>query len=607
MTPRLPVACHLQPGESLPGLFSRAVVTNSYGSPGALAPWFGLPQRPLGLQREDMRHLATGDVDVQQLAQFTEHTPEEIESAAVKLDPPCPGGRYDGYVNMHRWRYCPTCVQAGKSHQRSWLLAFVTACPEHGCELVDACQNCGRPNAVNQVLMPYCGSCQTYSKARQADPREIECSATLNRLLLNHQELQVVLDRLMTVWYLSTSESLRPHFRFSPQLQTVVDMRKRVIRLWPAARTPSDLATAIDTQIQSLTRRWPHFPFAGSLLLNRARIAGAVLPPKSSGPQCIEMLGDDDPWWVPIQTAANIASVSTHTMRPLVDKKLIRSKLFTDIAEDGNRHKFRMVDLNHWHETVEQLYQQATPVEDATGLTNIMMVPLHEVLQGVRNGKMSVFRGESNLLSHLMVKFRETKMFSLRQSKPAGTLSTTEVGALLGTYHAAVANLVDTGILKTHCQSHHRRLLIDEKSANAFDQQYILVGALAKQLGLNSTNLAERLASMDIKPAPFHALVTIYRRADVQGLDCATVSATEAYQSKTGRKSTVSADRIDNPRVKKLIDLVERHGGAAAFLRKFGGSSGTLSQIMLGKKSFGLLAARRMEKRCGLKAGALGD
>jgi hypothetical protein len=142
-----------------------------------------------------MQHLATGDVDVQQLAQFTEHTPQEIKSAALKLNPPCPGGLYDEYVNMRRWRHCPACVRAGKSHQRSWLLAFVTACPEHGCELIDACQKCGYATPAYQVLLPYCGQCQTHLETCQADPREIECSEELGRLMMNPRALQIALDR----------------------------------------------------------------------------------------------------------------------------------------------------------------------------------------------------------------------------------------------------------------------------------------------------------------------------------------------------------------------------------------------------------------------------
>ncbi|CAN0179119.1 unnamed protein product, partial [Chrysoparadoxa australica] len=228
MKPRLPVPCPLQPGQSLPGLLSQAVVGNSYTSLGLLAQYFGVTDRPGGLSRVDLRHLAVGAVDTGQLAQFTEHTPEQIQAAALKLGPPCPGGRYDEYVSMHRWRYCPACIQSGKPHQRLWLLPFSTACPEHGCELVDACQDCDRPNAVNVVLMPHCAGCQTFAEARPAQAHEVECAATLNRHLDDEMELKRLLDRLMTAWFLSTSEALRPHYRFSPQLQTVAAMRDLV-------------------------------------------------------------------------------------------------------------------------------------------------------------------------------------------------------------------------------------------------------------------------------------------------------------------------------------------------------------------------------------------
>lgn len=294
-------------------------------------------------------------------------------------------------------------------------------------------------------------------------------------------------------------------------------------------------------------------------------------------------------------------------MQSLVDKKGVRSKLFTDVGEDGNRHKFRMVDLNHWHETIEQLHRRAIPVQCSVGLTNILTMPLHEAILDIQGGRMSVFRGESGTLPSLMVCYKETRTFSLRQQKPAGTLSSGEACTLLSTYHAVVANLVDNGILKAHHKSHHRRLLVDEESVTAFNRAFILVGALAKRLGLNSANLAEKLASLGIERAPFSALVTVYRREDVQDLDLAAVSSMQSYKTKVGRKSTVDSVGTTHPRDKKLIELVRRHGGAAAFIRKFGGSSGTLSQMMLGKKSFGPLAARRMEIRCGLEAGTLGD
>ncbi len=55
-------------------------------------------------------------------------------------------------------------------------------------------------------------------------------------------------------------------------------MRKRVIQLWPAARNTASLSNAIETQIEDLQHRWPHLPFISTILVNRAKLAGANLP-----------------------------------------------------------------------------------------------------------------------------------------------------------------------------------------------------------------------------------------------------------------------------------------------------------------------------------------
>lgn len=605
MKVRLPVPCPLEPGESLPGLFSRAVVRNHYGSLNVLSEWFGLSAHSRGINDIYMRHLATGRVDIEQLAAFTEHTPEQIKQAALKLEPPSPGSRYDEYVSMRRWRYCPICIQQGKSHQKAWLLPFVTACPEHGCELVDCCHKCGRPNLVSLPLISYCGSCQSFPKVVPAHTHELECATMLTGHLEDVRKLKVSLDQLMTAWYLSTSEALRPHYRFSPQLRTVDEMRERVIQLWPAACRPARLADAISTQIENLQQRWPHLPFISTMLVNRALAAGANLPDHGFTGKQIELLRDEDPWWVPQMVAADAAGISDHIIQPLVDKKQIRSRLFSDVGEDGNRHKFRMVDLNDWHALIEELYASALHIEDKTGLSSILNFPLHEVVRDVRTGKMSIFAEEGNTLSDLMVSFNETRTCFRRQRKPSNTMTSAEAAKLLGTYHAVVADLVEHGILRAPRKSENHRLLIEKESINTFHNEYILVGVLAKKFGMNSTNLAEKLASLDLMPAPFDALVTIYRRVDLEGVDVEAVKAVTTYKTETGRKSTVDSSKVDNPRIRKLIELVDQHGGQSNFCRKFGGSPGTLSLILRGKKTFGPLAARRMEERCGLAAGAL--
>lgn len=552
-----------------------------------------------------MRFLAKGEVDIPQLAAFTEHSPQQIERAALRLGHPQPGGPYDEYVSMHRWRYCPVCIQQGEPHQKAWLLPFVTACPQHGSELVDCCQECGLPHAVNLPMSPYCGSCQSFQKFIPAHPHELECSKKLIGLLENRIKLKASLDCLMTAWFLSTSEALRPHSRFSPQLRTVVEMRDRVIQIWPAACQPKNLAASIATQMEYLKERWPHFPHISNTLLDRAQAAGAHLPNKHVSHEKVELLRSDDPWWVPQSVAASAAGISDHIIQRMVDEKLIRSRLFSDIGEDGNRHKFRMVDLNDWHQLIEELYTHAIQIKETTGLSNILNYTLHEAVKDVRNGKMSLYISDGNTLSDLRVKFNETRTSERRQLKPNGTLTSAEVANLLDTYHAVVANLVERKLLKTSRHSGRQRLLITKKSACAFHKKYVLVGSLAKQYNLNNTNLAEKLASLGITPAPLKTLVTIYRRLDIEGVDIKSVEAVESYTTRAGRKSMVNPSKVDNPRAKKLIKLVNQHGGQQNFCRKFNYSPGTLSLMLRGEKPFGPLAARRMEKRCGLLAGAL--
>lgn len=608
MNARLPVPCPLQPGESLPGLFSRAVIKNYYSGLSQVAPLFGVPDSPFGVQRTNMHQLAIGNVDIEQISSFTEHSSKQIENAAVKLGRPLPGGRYDDYVSIHRWRYCPACLREGKSHLRLWLIAFVTACPEHGCELVDACGACGRPNAVNLPLVHYCCRCQALSQARPAHPQELACAEELNRYIENPVELKIRLDRLMTAWYLSTSKTLRPHFRFSPQLKTVTDMRELVIRLWPATISSSRLADALETQIEQLAARWPHLPAIPNMMADRARSAGAALPQrKGTIKNRIDLLDAQDPWWVPLSAAAEAAGISDHIMKRLVDAKIVRSKLFSELDKDGSRHKFRMVGLDHWHQVISSLLQKAEHSENCTNYTKALLFPLDEVIRDVGRGKMSVFKCEGNALADLRVRFNETQTWSRKQDKPAGTLTATEVCALLGTYHAVVADLVDRAILTTHRQSHSHRLLIDKGTALAFNEEYILVGTLAKEQGLNSTNLAEKLSNLGVNPAPIEALVSIYHRADIAGVAFETVRTMEIYRTKAGRKSMVRPEQAEDPRLKKLIRLVDQHDGLTGFCREFDYSPGALSLILRGKKSFGPLAAKRMEQRCGLTEGYLSE
>lgn len=603
MTHRLPIRCEIQPGESLPGLLSRAAITNVYASLGALAPWFGLENSSKAFGRTAFHHLATGQVDMRQIARLTENSIESIESAAVNLGQPCPGAKHDAYYVANHWRFCPACLEEGTPHQRLWLIPFVTACPKHQCRLIDRCHHCEKPHTVNRWISLDCNACQHPSETVDANPTEVACAENIQALMDTPTMLKELLDRLMFAWHLSTSESLRRHCRFSPQLRTVDEMRNLLTTIWPAAQSEATLSSAIGTQLNELSRRWPRFSCARSVLVERAINSGGVAPPPHDAPKKIPLLRNDDPWWVPMEIAAGLVDLSTYVMKPIVDQTIVRSKLFSVSDENGGGNKFRLVDLDHWHAIVDELLAGSIPSGDTIGTVSILSLPLHEVIRDFRKGALSIFHAQKMSLCDLHVKYKDTSSSMRRSRKPDDTMTVLEVSELIGGYHAVVADLVKKGILKTHRRSSIRRLLITRLSVEKFHRDYVLVGALAKARGINPTNLAEKLQSLGIEPAPMNAPATIYYRSDIEGVLWEALSAIKGYKTGTGRKSTVDVEKVDNPRVKKLIALVNRHGGASEFIRKFGGSQGTLSLQLREQKSFGPLAARRVEEKCGLPEG----
>lgn len=47
------------------------------------------------------------------------------------------------FHRMHRDPVCPACIAAQQPRRKEWRHAMVTACAEHGCQLIDECPGCG--------------------------------------------------------------------------------------------------------------------------------------------------------------------------------------------------------------------------------------------------------------------------------------------------------------------------------------------------------------------------------------------------------------------------------------------------------------------------------
>lgn len=137
-------------------------------------------------------------------------------------------------------------------------------------------------------------------------------------------------------------------------------------------------------------------------------------------------------------------------------------------------------------------------------------------------------------------------------------------------------------------------------SLEKFNEKYILIGKIAKENNLNPTNLAEKLASLELQPVCHDTLVSIYLKADLNGINISDLKDVTIYDTATGRKPSFDEESVSSIAVKNLIKLVNHHGGITNFIRKFGGSPGTLSLMLREKKKFGDLAISRMANKVGI-------
>jgi hypothetical protein len=598
---RLPVPCKLEKGESLPGFISRATLTNNYNSISTIAKWFGIEDTDNGISKNKMRALAKGEVNLKQLASFTEMHIADVKAAILNLDKPINGSKADNFVSFEHWRFCPQCIREKRPHRRTWLISFVTSCDEHGCKLIDHCEYCGSPFSSVNILSRYCRTCQKPAQVVKATQEELECTQRVSSLIDNKVELMTLLNRLMLAWMITNPNALRAHYKMSPQLRDVCEMREIVTRLWPCCVSSEVFNLSLASYRATLSHHWKFLPELSETFNQRfQKLDFNQLPSDVQTFGSTFKLVNTD-WWVPITEAAKSAGISTFILKKLISHKLINSKQLREEGTDNKQHRFILVDLSSLNTLITKLYEVSEITESTHELTSIQHYPIDEIIENCLSKKLKIYRTDTaNTLSQLFVKNSDTEKARRKQTRPDDSLTAKESAKLLNTYHAVIADLVQHEILSTHLRSTNRRLLIEKQSVVDFNQKYVLIGALAAKYAINATNLAEKLNHLGIDAIDKQTLVKFFHRADVSKLTKDDLLNISSYQTNTGRKPTFDEKNISCPKVIKLLHLVTKHGGLSEFSRKFDVSIGNLSMILREKKSFGSLAARRMEKRLGL-------
>lgn len=559
-----------------------------------IAKWFGIDTGKTGLSRNDMVKLARGECDLKQLANFTETPLHTIKHSLLKLDSPSPcTSNTDSYTSFHSWRFCPVCVKEKKPHHRAWLLPYVTACPEHSCQLVDKCFSCGHKYSTILLLNRFCNICQKAALVIPCSQEEFDCSSLLITLLDQREKLKAVLDRLTSTWFVTSHDCLRPHFKLSPQLRSVSEMREVISHVWSASVNEETHREALISYRTLLNNRWEYLPHLSSLVFKDIEVLESeTVKPNATWLRHIDLSA----WWLPVSVASRSLGISEFILKKLADGKFFKTK---DFKQDG-KHKFRMVNVDSLNDFVRQLLSFAMPAKDTRQLTNINHFPMDEIITDVLENGLPLYFGKNRDLSDLWVINANTSKSLRRNTKPSDAVTTNDACKLLTTYHSVIVYLIKHEFLIKHKASQKQRFYITLKSLEMFNEKYIVISKIAQEHDLNPTNLAEKLAAVGIKSISSDSLVKVYLRTDLEGIDISKLKDVTVYDTATGRKPSFDEMSVSSIPVKNLIKLVNHHGGITKFIRRFGGSPGTLSLMLREKKKFGDLAIRRMAKKVGI-------
>ncbi len=121
-------------------------------------------------------------------------------------------------------------------------------------------------------------------------------------------------------------------------------------------------------------------------------------------------------------------------------------------------------------------------------------------------------------------------------------LDTNQVAEKLGTYSEAVRFLRIKGWIEFRDRDLQgkKRFIAYRKDVIEFHQAYVLGGTIASQLGMNPTNLSEKLMALGVQPVAGPKLdgllVYLFRRADIENVDLESLRIMEKYPTNAGRK-----------------------------------------------------------------------
>lgn len=428
--------------------------------------------------------------------------------------------------------YCPMCLAKRPFWRRNWSLRGYSVCTEHHVYLLRDCPEC------NLELKPWrgklatcdCGGSLPEMASSPADP-----SAVIWWLELHKTSVEGALEADALFLALSEADGGAD----DPQAE---HRRLCAVRDWfEKGEVSSSILEWVQRKAEELHPRLLLLPLLRRV--GHAKIDGLV--------QAI--LGQ----WVFQDSMPSFSGAASITRREAelamgISSAQFRKFLKTSLLNfpDGEKPQRGQVSLAAVNNLLFILHAAGRDVGDSVGRAQTC---------SVASMAESVLSGEHESAGYDVTEGLNTlRLKQQKQGKQsevaAEWMDTNQVAEMMGTYPEAVRFLRIKGWVSFRDRDLQgkKRYIANRQDVNQFHQTYVLGGEIAAQLGMNPTNLSEKLMALGVKPVAGPKidglLVYLFRRSEVEQINLEELRQMETYPTAAGRKqNTVECGSVKLP------------------------------------------------------------
>jgi hypothetical protein len=451
-------------------------------------------------------------------------------------------------------RLCPCCIKGEIIHQ-SADFSFFSSCPVHQVKLHESCPNCKKPISWNRGSIQCCQTCNFQFKALAEVPMHRPAEGTLMEWVRSGDATAVsqCLKFLKALRGFYTKEI----FHAGVLLEVAVKLHQ------------GDTADLLEF----LSVLYP----AGTLT-NRLILAPLIL---ACGDSMEEIKQRLEPLLAGIQNQSRslqpTATLNKTTLRleevefalnitAQTRRKLTANEFLKEVQDNASRKQVDTKSLLDFFEIVEKA--KIPSVEPAIERWERLSLKLVNNMTLLKQGKASVTEhnwaaGCSGFWIKPEVSKHEVPADGYEV--PAdGLLTFDEFAQVAQTYSDAIRRVVKAGLVLPDVEKKGKTgAKFSVKTVDSFCKQYCFSSEIAKSVKQGSTILGAVLSGAGVEPVSGPkvdgALVPLYRRSDLDGLDVLSLVERKEFKSNAGRKKegTVLYDRDTWMSSKEISALFE--------------------------------------------------